>query len=310
MKADSDTRADHAYTFCGWQTRSDIPFTGVPTSARGGESVDVLIQLGPGDSPIAKNAGMLIQHSAEYSLLRIENVADFEISRGCQIRVWPAAGAAQNDIEIFLCGPAWATLCHQRGVLPLHASAIAAAAGIAAFAGYSRVGKSTTAALLNSFNYELVADDILPVSFNQNSVPGAWPFLRRLKLHGDPIAQLGLTPIELVSKTLDKEKYFVRPQFVARDTWSRLERLYLLEIDPIVSGVAIDRVTGSEAVQILINQTYHFQFILDSGQLRQHLEFCTQLAFKIPIYRLRRCPSVTAGHVKSVICAHLENTLT
>ena len=78
----------------------------------------------------------------------------------------------------------------------------------------------------------------------ENSVPGAWPYLRRLKLQGDSIIQLALTPTESVSETLDKEKYFVRPKFAADDKWSRLERLYLLEIDPTVSAF---RSTGSPA---------------------------------------------------------------
>ena len=91
----------------------------------------------------------------------------------------------QKDIEILLFGPVWAALCHQRGLLPLHASAIVTRGGIAAFAGHRGAGKSTTAALLSLLGYELVTDDVLPVSFNQNSVPGAWPYLRRLKLQSD-----------------------------------------------------------------------------------------------------------------------------
>src|SRR4029077_1295517 len=176
-KATSGTRATYSYTLCGWHTRSDIALTGVPTSVRGDESADILIQIASGDSPIAKNAGEFIEHSVERSLIKIENVAYFEITAGRTIRVSAAAGAKQKDIEIFLLGPAWATLCHQRGMLPLHASAIVTRGGITAFAGHTRAGKSTTAALLNSLGYELLADDILPVSFNQNSIPGAWPYL-------------------------------------------------------------------------------------------------------------------------------------
>src|SRR5262249_15709038 len=190
---------------------------------------------------------------------------------GRHIRIWPAVGGAQKDVEIFLFGPVWATLCHQRRLLPLHASAVSSKAGIAAFAGNSGAGKSTTAAMLSSLGYELVSDDILPVSFDQNSVPGAWPYLRRLKLHADPIIQLGLAPTELVSETLDKEKYFVSPKFAAHDKWSRLERLYVLEIDPMASQVSIERIIGAEAVHTLINHTYHFHFILGNVLFRDHL---------------------------------------
>jgi hypothetical protein len=109
--ADFSTRATHAYMLCGWRTRSDIPLTSVPTSVHGGESVDVLIEIAPGHSPIVKNGGRgVFEHSAERSLIRIEGVADFEIRGGRQIRVWPVAGATQKDIEIILSGPAWATL--------------------------------------------------------------------------------------------------------------------------------------------------------------------------------------------------------
>src|SRR5262245_43918770 len=264
----ADLRATYAYILCGWHTRSDIPLTSLPTTGRVGKSVDVMIEIAPGNSPIAKNAGRIVlEHSAECSLIRFQDVADFEVSTGRRIRVWPAAGAMQKDLEIFLFGPVWATLCHQRGILPLHASAIVTAGGITAFAGHSGVGKSTIAAVLGSLDYELVADDILPVAFNQGSVPGAWPYLRRLKLRSDSIIELALTPTEPVSETLDKEKYFVRPKCASADQWSRIERVYLLEIDQTEPRLSIDRISGAEAVRALIDQTYHFQFILGSGRV-------------------------------------------
>jgi hypothetical protein len=292
---------------CGWHTRSDIPLTGVPKSARGRESVDIVIQIAPGDSPIAKNEGRFIEHSVEYSLIKVENLADFEIRGGRKIRVWPTAGAKQKDIEIFLFGPVWATLCHQRGVLPLHASAIVTKGGITALAGHSGAGKSTAAATLSSLGYELLADDILPVSFNQNSIPGAWPYLRRLKLHRDPIIQLAFTPTEMVGETLDKEKYFVRPKRTGDDRWRKLERLYLLENNEPASHVPIEQITGADAVRALVDQTYHFNFILDTRRFSDHLAFCTRLASKVLIYRVRRSPFGDAGKkLGSLISAHLE----
>ena len=304
------TRDTHTYILCGWRTHSDIPLTLVPASVHADESVDVLIQLAPGRSPIAENArGGVCAHSPERSLIRVEGVADFEISRGRQIYVWPNARATQKDVEIFLFGAAWATLCHQRGLLPLHASAVLNEGEIAAFAGPSGVGKSTIAALLGSLDYKFVSDDILPVSFNERLVPGAWPYLQRLKLRDDSINELALTPTEPVSEILDKEKYFVRPKCASDDTWNRLERLYLLEIDPTDSCYAIDRITGLEAVHALIDQTYHFHFIRDSGRFGEHLSFCTQLASKIAIYRLRRPPSFGVGkELRSIICAHLKHS--
>src|SRR5262249_5405127 len=230
----SGTRATHSYMLCGWHIRTDIALTGVPTSVRGGESADVIIQIAPGDSPIAKNAGRFIEHSVERSLIGIENVADFEITGGRQIRVWPTAGAKQNDIEIFLFGPAWATLCHQRGMLPLHASAIVTRGGITAFAGHSGAGKSTTAALLNSLGYDLDADDILRVSVVQHPIPGARPYLRRFKLHNNLILQFRMTPVGVLSHFHDRRKHELRRKQILGGAGAKME-----VIDPLGKRVPV-----------------------------------------------------------------------
>jgi len=309
QKRDFHPRATHIYTLCGWRTCSEIPLTGVPTSSVDGPGIDILIQIAPGHSPIIqRRQGLILEHSAECSRIRIEGVADFEVLGGQQISVWPAAGVVQKDIEIFLFGPVWATLCHQRGLLPLHASAILVDGHITAFAGRSGVGKSTVAAMMGSLAYELFADDMFTINFDQNSIPGAWPYLRRLKLRSDSIFQLALTSVEPVSERLDKEKYFVQPKCAADDRWSRLERLYLLEIDPTNSRHSIDRVVGAEAVRALIEQTYHLDFVISTRRFNDHLALCTRLASKIAIYRMRRSPLLGAReHVASLIRAHLED---
>jgi hypothetical protein len=292
---------------CGWRTHSEIPLTSVPTLKDIG-NCDVLITVANGHSALANTSGRFVfQHSTERSLIRIGDVADFEIRQGREIRVWPAAGAAQKDIEIFLFGVAWATLCHQRGMLPLHASAIATRKGITAFVGRSGAGKSTTAALLSLLGYELIADDILPVSFDRNSIPGAWPYLRRLKLHRDPITQLSFTPVEMVSEKLDKERYFVWPTRAGDDRWRRLKRIYLLENDVTEAHVRIEQITGADAVRALVDQTYHFDFILGTRRFGHHLRFCTRLASKIPVYRVRRSAVGDGGKkLGSLISAHLK----
>jgi hypothetical protein len=308
---DFRTRATHPYMLCGWHTHSEIPLTSMSTSALDTERIDVLIQMAPGHSPIGNTRERLVlEHSVERSRIRIDAVADFEVRAGKLITIWPVAGATQKDIEGFLFGPVWATLCHQRGVLPLHASAILTNGRITAFAGRSGAGKSTTAALMHSLNYHLFADDILPITFNENSEPGAWPYLRRLKLQGDSIVQLALTAGEPVSERLDKAKYFVHPKYAADDKWSRLKRLYLLEIDADSSQNSIDRIVGAEAVSALVEHTYHFDFIEGSRRFNDHLAFCTKLASKIAVYRLRRSPLLSDGKkLRSLIGAHLESTV-
>ena len=105
-----------------------------------------------------------------------------------------------------------------------------------------------------------------------------------------------------------KEKYFVRPKRTGDDKWRRLERLYLLENEVTdCSQVPIEQITGADAVRALVDQTYHFNFILGTRRFGDHLAFCTRLASKILIYRLRRSPLSDAGQkLSNLICAHLE----
>jgi hypothetical protein len=152
---------------------------------------------------------------------------------------------------------------------------------------------------------------MLPISFNQQAVPGAWPYLRRLKLHDGPILRLALTPAELVSENVDNEKYFVCPKTVADDKWNRLDRVYLLEYDSAGSLAPIDLITGADAVRALVDHTYYLDFVLDSGRVHDHLELCTELASKISVYRLRLSPSLRIEDgLGALICAHLEDVVT
>src|SRR5262245_59807125 len=83
-----------AYMLCGWRTLSEIPLTGVPRLVNDVSNVDVTIHIATGHPPLAKSTGRFVfRHTTQCSLVRIEGVADFEITDGRQIRVWPAAGA-------------------------------------------------------------------------------------------------------------------------------------------------------------------------------------------------------------------------
>ena len=73
------------------------------------------------------------------------------------------------------------------------------------------------------------------------------------------------------------------------------------------SHVPIEQITGADAVRALVDQTYHFNFILGTRRFGDHLAFCARLASKILIYRLRWSPLSDAGKkLGSLICAHLE----
>jgi hypothetical protein len=105
---------------------------------------------------------------------------------------------------------------------------------------------------------------------------------------------------------MDSQRYFTCPNVVATDKWHALKRIFLVEVDPTITNVKIDQVSGAEAVRVLVDQTYHLNFILSSGQVRHHLVSCAEIASKVPICRLRRSPLLT---IESTICSLISEYL-
>ena len=87
-------------------------------------------------------------------------MASYRVSHGCEILIQPDAGALEQDVRGYLLGSIFAVLCHQRGLLPLHASAVAYQGGVAAFLANSGHGKSSMAAHLAGRGFPVVADDV------------------------------------------------------------------------------------------------------------------------------------------------------
>ena len=82
-------------------------------------------------------------------------------------------------------------IAYQRGLLPLHASAVAVGDGCVAFCGARGAGKSTLAAALAQAGYPLLSDDLLIVHPGFGTGPMAWPALTRPKLTRQSIELLG-----------------------------------------------------------------------------------------------------------------------
>ena len=68
---------------------------------------------------------------------------------------------APADVRLFLLGSVWGALALQRGLLPLHASAVGRGRTVHAFTGPPGAGKSTLAAALAARGYPLFTDDML-----------------------------------------------------------------------------------------------------------------------------------------------------
>jgi aryl sulfotransferase len=115
-----------------------------------GAVADVNVTYGelPPPQVEAISAGPLRQVTTGEARFGLPGVARLLVRGGHEIIIERMAEADDEMVRLLLLGTGAALILHQRGLLPLHASAIVTQAGAVLFMGHSGVGKST---LLNEF---------------------------------------------------------------------------------------------------------------------------------------------------------------
>jgi hypothetical protein len=129
------------YRAFGLTIASGLPLPELPEAA-GEPDVEIVTGRVPSQLPGAVRRGVRFQVAPGELLLQVDGVARYLARGGAQIIVDRAADAPPESVRLFLLGSVFAALLHERGVLPLSASAIATQRGAAVFMGLSGTGKS------------------------------------------------------------------------------------------------------------------------------------------------------------------------
>jgi hypothetical protein len=274
------------YLAYGLGIRSALP---LPELVPHGATTDVVIRLGkvPGVPAAARRQRSYARANATVAHLSWPDVGVFRIRHGCEILVEPAPEVEERVLRLFLLGPALAMLLSQRGLLVLHASAVALEGGAVAFLGESGRGKSTTAAAFYARGYDVVADDVVAVLM-ERGCPVVFPGFPQLKLWPEVVASLGDAVETLARLHPHREK---RARRVADQFSSQrlpLKALYVLSEGP---GLEIEHLRAREAIIELVRHSYAAQMIRSLGA-GPHLVQCAGVAGAAPIRRLWRPPSL------------------
>jgi hypothetical protein len=146
---------------------------------------DVTIRLLPPIESVAENLekGYFEVRSGVFRLA-VTGVAQYLVEEGSRISVEPVAGAAPEEIRLFLLGSAMGALLYQRGLFPLHGSAVETAWGAMIFVGEQGVGKSTLAAHFHRMGYRLLSDDVCAVAVGPEGLQ-VLPALAQFRLCAD-----------------------------------------------------------------------------------------------------------------------------
>ena len=152
----------------------------------------------------------------------------YECRDGAEIDVELIPGADDMSVADMIAGRVLTVASYQRGLLPLHAGAIATDAGLAAFAGPSGAGKSTLVAAMAARGYAVAGDDMLVV--RSDAAPLAAVGARRIKLSPASLEVLGW-PADGAPLSNDAEgKMLIAPPHVIADGagWRPLRAVFEL----------------------------------------------------------------------------------
>ena len=271
-----------------FESEIDVPELRAST---GTAETAVSIRLGgvPESIPNAVYADWCCQLTATEYLLDISGTARYYVRDGNQVRLEIAPGAPIANVSTYLLGSVFGVLCHQNGMLPLHASAVAFGGGVTAFAGDSGAGKSTLAACLRRRGYTIVSDDICllrPDPGPPQNPPHVVPVAGWLKLWNQSLHYLGETPLEQnrVFSTDDKFRVFLSspcPEQLGLGSVAFLAR----DPDPLAQP-SLRPVPPPEAIAGLIDLTYAGYVPELAGQRSRIFEQCARVFSHARAFRL------------------------
>jgi hypothetical protein len=222
--------------------------------------------------------------SAQY-LLRIPGLASYLVSHGRDIVVCPETGALPLDVRAYLLGTLFVVLCQQRGLLPLHASAVGSSHGVVAFLARSGQGKSSLAAHLAQRGFPVLADDVCLIDLTPTNDAMVIPAAPWLKLWRDSLQSLGRQTqgLDRVFSEDDKYRWPLRgplhPEPIAK--------LVFLESENRPAP-GIQEISPLEAIPLLMDLTHQAYVLQATGQRQENFLRCSRVSSQAKAYRLLR----------------------
>jgi hypothetical protein len=296
------------YLIGGVTLFSEIPFPELPLIQQQGATphpVNVRLGTVPDQLPGTVELDPYCFATPTQYLLNIPGIARYLVNDGREIVIDPDPAAPVLDVRAYLLGSIFVVLCQQRGLLPLHASAIAGKSGVVAFLANSGQGKSTLAAHFAQRGFRVLADDICLVDATQQGAAMVIPTAPWLKLWRNSLESLGRGAEGLDRVFSEDEKY--RLPLAPALTPEPISKLIFLEGNGISSlTTEIEEVPRVQAVPLLMDLTHHSYLLQATGQQEENFLRCGRVLSQARAYRLVRPWGLT--HLQSTVDA-LENLL-
>ncbi|NOQ26735.1 MAG: hypothetical protein GQ564_15350 [Bacteroidales bacterium] len=245
--------------------------------------VEIILGKTPQNLKNINKQGVKYQASKNEFLLEVDNIAKYFVNSGNKITVELLKENLDKEVRLFLLGSSFGALFLQRGLLPIHGSAIKLDESVTIFTGLSGVGKSSMAAYFINQGYQALADDISVVNSNLEVVPG----FPNLKIWNDVLNKLDIQNESLSQIRPDIKKY----QLPINDNYYN-ESLPLKNIIILTtknsSGFNYEELFGIKKFNAIRNNTYRHRFVQGLEKQQDHFQILNKLLPNIKVFNVSR----------------------
>lgn len=276
----------YIYEAFGMTIKSEFPVPELVTDVDPESKPDVEYRLVP-------RARTMRDNSVEYVdgklYIQILGAAQFCIEGGKVVTVSPTEGGSWDKIRLYLLGTCMGALLLQRGILPLHGSAVAIDGKAYIFVGNSGAGKSTLAASLLRHGASFLSDDIAAVYWDPDGTPHVSFAYPQQKLWRDSLDHFGMDAREYRMVMDGEDKYAVPLRQGKRTLHAPLAGIYELDY-PTDTGhpLQLTDSTRLEGIHLLLVHTYRNTLIRLMGLEKWHFEHVVSLLENVLMRRLIR----------------------
>lgn len=292
-----------AYKAFGFNIISEIPLPELPMKTISEDKIDIVVELSD-LTDLWKEVKEQNRHfvvKEKKVIFQIPNTATYCVQEGGKIIVSPMDGSNEDHIRLYILGTCMGAILMQRKIIPLHGSAIAINGKAYAIVGDSGAGKSTLASAFLNRGFQLLSDDVIPISLSIQNIPIVTPAYPQQKLWQESLNAFGMLESEY-RPIFDRETKFAIP---VKSNFAKTE-LPLAGVFELVKtdtqDVLIEPFSNLQGLHTLFNHTYR-NFLIDLLGLREwHFRKTASFVHSIQVYQLQRpINRFTANDLTSLI---------
>ncbi|MEN2980821.1 hypothetical protein P7L78_06510 [Tistrella bauzanensis] len=267
---------------CDWIVASSLPLAGVDVAA---DTVpDIVIREAPVPGAADARAGganRTIVGACGNARMDLYGVCAVLMTSACEVIVERVPGIADALIASTMTGAVLDLICLRRGLVPLHAAAVATPAGAVLITGASGAGKSTTLAGLAARGHAVLTDDTAVIDPATLEVV---PSTAGMKLTDDAARRLGLDAARLLRLNGDAGKLILMPDRVS----TRRQLPLAIVVLEAGDGETIDRLPSGAAVAAILGQIRGGHLLAAFGRPGIGFQVATRLVAAVPVWRVTR----------------------